>query len=168
VSSSSEQAHDAPSWRPTRPKLRPLHLLVAWVVAAAALLIAAWIVPGASINGFPAALAAAAVIAALNAVVPPVLEPLSLAELLESVTSVGASALMCVEPSAAAAAIPLSSLDMVPSDVSLFIGPEGGWTPAEIEQAVRCHLVTLGGRTLRAAVAPVVAMAALFAIWKEY
>ena len=78
MSSSREQAHDAPSWRPTRPKLRPLHLLVAWVVAAAALLIAAWIVPGASINGFPAALAAAAVIAALNAVVPPVLAALRL------------------------------------------------------------------------------------------
>jgi uncharacterized membrane protein YvlD (DUF360 family) len=58
--------------------LRPFHLAVAWLVSAAALLVAAWVVPGAAINGFPAALAAAAVIAALNAVVPPLLAALRL------------------------------------------------------------------------------------------
>jgi uncharacterized membrane protein YvlD (DUF360 family) len=78
VISSREQAHDAPSWRPTRPKLRPLHLLVAWLVAAAALLIAAWIVPGAAVNGFLGALAAALAIAVLNAIVPPLLAALRL------------------------------------------------------------------------------------------
>ena len=76
--SSREQAHDAPSWRPTRPKLRPLHLVVAWLVAATSLLIAAWIVPGASVNGFLGALAAALAIALLNAIVPPVLAALRL------------------------------------------------------------------------------------------
>ena len=76
--SSREQAHDAPSWRPTRPKLRPLHLVVAWLVAATSLLVAAWIVPGASVNGFLGALAAALAIAVLNAIVPPVLAALRL------------------------------------------------------------------------------------------
>jgi uncharacterized membrane protein YvlD (DUF360 family) len=78
VISSREQAHDAPSWRPTRPKFRPLHLLVAWLVAAAALLVAALIVPGAAVNGFLGALAAALAIAVLNAIVPPLLAALRL------------------------------------------------------------------------------------------
>ena len=64
--------------RPSRPKLRPLHLIVAWIISAAALLVAAWIVPGAAVNGFLGALAAAAVIAALNAIIPPVLAALRL------------------------------------------------------------------------------------------
>ena len=78
VTTSSEQAQDAPSWRPSRPRFRPLHLLVAWLVAAASLLAAAWIIPGAAVNGFLGALAAAAVIALLNAVVPPLLAALRL------------------------------------------------------------------------------------------
>jgi uncharacterized membrane protein YvlD (DUF360 family) len=78
VISSREQAHEAPSWRPSRPPVRPLHLLVAWLVSAAALLVAAWIVPGASVNGFLGALAAALAIAVLNAIVPPLLAALRL------------------------------------------------------------------------------------------
>jgi uncharacterized membrane protein YvlD (DUF360 family) len=78
VISSHEQAHNEPSWRPSRPKLKPLHLLVAWLVAAAALLIAAWLVPGAAVNGFLGALAAALAIAVLNAIVPPLLAALRL------------------------------------------------------------------------------------------
>jgi uncharacterized membrane protein YvlD (DUF360 family) len=78
VSDNRQQANDAPSWRPGRPKLRPLHLLVAWLVAAAALLVAAWIVPGAAVNGFAGALVAVLAIAVLNAIVPPLLAALRL------------------------------------------------------------------------------------------
>jgi uncharacterized membrane protein YvlD (DUF360 family) len=78
VISSREQANDPASWRPSRPKFRPLHLVVAWLVAAASLLAAAWIVPGASVNGFLGALAAALTIAVLNAIVPPMLAALRL------------------------------------------------------------------------------------------
>jgi uncharacterized membrane protein YvlD (DUF360 family) len=53
-------------------------LVVAWLVSASALLVAAWIVPGAAVNGFLGALAAAAVIALLNAIVPPLLAALRL------------------------------------------------------------------------------------------
>jgi uncharacterized membrane protein YvlD (DUF360 family) len=74
----TEQAHKAPSWSPSRPKFRPLHLVVAWLVSASALLVAAWIVPGAAVNDFAGALAAALAIAALNAVVPPILAALRL------------------------------------------------------------------------------------------
>jgi uncharacterized membrane protein YvlD (DUF360 family) len=76
--SSNEQAHDPLAWRPGRPKLRPVRLVVAWIVSASALLVAAWLVPGAAVNGFLAALAAAAVIAALNAIIPPLLAALRL------------------------------------------------------------------------------------------
>ena len=62
----TEQAHKAPGWSPSRPKIRPLHLVVAWLVSASALLVAAWIVPGAAVNDFAGALAAALAIAAAN------------------------------------------------------------------------------------------------------
>src|SRR5436189_13688 len=68
----------AAAWSPERQKLRPLRLVVAWVVSAAALLVAASIVPGAAVHGFAGALAAAAVIAALNAVLPPIVAALRL------------------------------------------------------------------------------------------
>lgn len=50
-----------------------------------------------------------------------------------------------------------------PSKVALFIGPEGGFTPAEVRltQAAGGHVVTLGPRILRAETAGVVACAAL-------
>src|SRR5256885_5922894 len=67
-----------PTWNPSRPRLRPLRLLLAWVLSAAALLVAAWIVPGAAVNHFGGALAAAAVIAVLNAVLPPIVAALRL------------------------------------------------------------------------------------------
>src|SRR5262249_36539604 len=47
-------------------------LLIAWLVSALALLGAAWVVPGAAVHDFSDALIAAAVIAALNALLPPV------------------------------------------------------------------------------------------------
>src|SRR5215213_5014832 len=52
----TEQAYKAPGWSPGRPKFRPLPLVVAWLVSASALLVAAWIVPGAAVNGFLGAL----------------------------------------------------------------------------------------------------------------
>jgi uncharacterized membrane protein YvlD (DUF360 family) len=66
------------SWQPERPRLRPAPLIVAWVLSALALLIAAQIVPGASIEGFWGALLVAAVVAVLNALLPPVIAALRL------------------------------------------------------------------------------------------
>jgi uncharacterized membrane protein YvlD (DUF360 family) len=74
----TEQAHKAPRWSPSRPKIRPLHLVVAWLVSASALLVSAWVLPGAAVNDFGGALAAAAAIAVLNAIVPPILAALRL------------------------------------------------------------------------------------------
>src|SRR5256884_9204364 len=67
-----------PTWSPSRPRLRPLRLLFGWILSAAALLVAASIVPGAAVHDFRGALAAAAVIAVLNAVLPPIVAALRL------------------------------------------------------------------------------------------
>jgi uncharacterized membrane protein YvlD (DUF360 family) len=61
-----------------RPRIRPIRLLVAWVLSAAALLFAAWVMPGVDIQGFGGALVAAALIAILNAILPPILAALRL------------------------------------------------------------------------------------------
>jgi 16S rRNA (uracil1498-N3)-methyltransferase len=52
------------------------------------------------------------------------------------------------------------TLQSMPKKVSLFIGPEGGFTQSELEQArgAGVQLVTLGPRTLRAETAAVVAL----------
>ena len=69
---------DAPAWRPERPRLRPFRLVAAWLVSALGLLLAAGIVPGAEIRGYLDAIGVAAVIAILNALVPPVIAALRL------------------------------------------------------------------------------------------
>jgi uncharacterized membrane protein YvlD (DUF360 family) len=67
-------AHD----RDLKVKLHPLRLLVAWVLSALGLLVAAYIVPGVDVESFGGALAVTAVIAVLNAIVPPLLAALRL------------------------------------------------------------------------------------------
>ena len=62
---------ETPSWEPARPHLRLRHLLVAWVTAALAVYVAAWLVPGVHAEGLLGAFAAAALIALLNALLPP-------------------------------------------------------------------------------------------------
>jgi 16S rRNA (uracil1498-N3)-methyltransferase len=103
-----------------------------------------------------------------RAVVPPVLDAATFGEIVAPQT-IG-PAVMFVEPGASAGAVPLGALALAtPSEVAVFIGPEGGWTPEEIEAGSRvAHLVTLGSRTLRADAMAPVALAALFTLWKEY
>jgi uncharacterized membrane protein YvlD (DUF360 family) len=66
------------AWQPQAPKLRLGPLLVSWVVSALALLAAAEILPGASVEGFWGALLVAAVVGVLNAFVPPLIAALRL------------------------------------------------------------------------------------------
>jgi len=61
-----------------RPKIHPVRLLFSWLVAAAALIVAAWIVPGVDVSTFGGALATALVIAVLNALLPPIVAALRL------------------------------------------------------------------------------------------
>ena len=61
----------APEERLVRPKLKPLRLLVSWLVAAASLFVAAGIVPHVEVKSFLGALVTSLVIAILNALIPP-------------------------------------------------------------------------------------------------
>jgi 16S rRNA (uracil1498-N3)-methyltransferase len=80
--------------------------------------------------------------------------------------------LMLVEPNAAAGGE--SSLRLLEShaagSIALIVGPEGGWTPEEREQAVAgaCVAVTLGGLTLRADAIPIAALAIVRFALKDF
>src|SRR5215831_3732504 len=68
----------APNWTPQRPRPRPAHLLVSWLVAAIAVLVAGAIFPGVKVPSVGDALLAAALIAILNALLPPLVAALRL------------------------------------------------------------------------------------------
>ena len=65
-------------WQPQQLRLRPLRLIVGWIVAAAAVWFAAWVLPGMALENTGAAFLVAALVALLNAVLPPVLAALRL------------------------------------------------------------------------------------------
>jgi uncharacterized membrane protein YvlD (DUF360 family) len=69
---------EAPGWTPERPRFRAGQLLLGWLLGAASLAVATKLVPGASDSTFRAALVAAALIALLNAVLPPLVAALRL------------------------------------------------------------------------------------------
>jgi uncharacterized membrane protein YvlD (DUF360 family) len=60
-------------WRAERVRIHPVRLVLAWLASALALLLAAWIVPGITIKSFLGAVAVAAIVAVLNALLPPVI-----------------------------------------------------------------------------------------------
>jgi len=101
-----------------------------------------------------------------RAVVPEIPLPLNLSDWLGR-TQPGAT-LALVEPSAGTGRL----LTEVPRQeaVGLLVGPEGGWTPDELTLMVNAGVtsVSLGGRTLRAETAPLVALAALFEAWRAW
>lgn len=79
--------------------------------------------------------------------------------------------LIFVEPSAGRMRQGLRSLleyDL-PARASVLLGPEGGWSPREVDAAVGsgCVPVALGSLTLRAESMPVAALAALHAVWEQ-
>jgi uncharacterized membrane protein YvlD (DUF360 family) len=65
-------------WQPERPRLRVFPLVVSWLAMGIALMMAAGLLPGVSIESFGGALVVAAIVAALNAIVPPILAALRL------------------------------------------------------------------------------------------
>ena len=66
------------TWEPAAPRLRVLPVVVSWIISAAAVAIAAWILPGFGLEKTGAAFIVAALIGILNAVLPPVLAALRL------------------------------------------------------------------------------------------
>lgn len=79
--------------------------------------------------------------------------------------------LICVEPALADAAAGAAGGSWrsgePPASVQILIGPEGGWSSAEIAQAfaVGARPMHLGPRTLRAEATPTVALAVMSATW---
>jgi uncharacterized membrane protein YvlD (DUF360 family) len=65
-------------WQPEKLRLRPLQLIISWILAALALGLTAAILPGVDIDDWGGAFVVAAVIAALNAVIPPIFAALRL------------------------------------------------------------------------------------------
>ncbi len=66
------------AWQPDRPSLKVFPLIVSWFATGVALMVASWLLPGVDIGSFWGALVVAAVVALLNAVIPPVLAALRL------------------------------------------------------------------------------------------
>jgi 16S rRNA (uracil1498-N3)-methyltransferase len=107
-----------------------------------------------------------------RATVPTILEPrtfVAAAEALSQMTLPGPG-IMLVEPSAEVGALTLGELATPPPrEATMLVGPEGGWTAEEVERgSATCRLVTLGHRTFRADAVAIIALTALFAVWKEF
>lgn len=98
-----------------------------------------------------------------RAILPEIRMPLTFETLLDEPAS--PLRVMLVEPAASAEVEPISVLmkEPAPSDVLLFVGPEGGWTEPEWSAAAASgvRLMTLGPRTLRADAVPVAAISVL-------
>lgn len=107
-----------------------------------------------------------------RALVPAVLEPRTFDAIITSLAGLTLPdpCLMFVEPSASADALSVGDLEGTPPrETTVLVGPEGGWTPEELEKgAAVSRPVTLGGRIFRADAMPVVALAALFTRWGEF
>ena len=104
-----------------------------------------------------------------RAVIPDIRTPLSFDHCLDEPAA--GMRLMLVEPSPEADVEPLTALkqDPTPGDVSVWIGPEGGWDQSEWtaarERGVR--LLSLGPRTLRADAVPVAVISVLGFLWES-
>lgn len=75
-----------------------------------------------------------------------------------------AYAVMLVEPAATVAAVSLRALKApAQGALTLFVGPEGGWTSEEVQQAREsgAMLLRLGAQTLRADAVPIVGLTAV-------
>lgn len=79
----------------------------------------------------------------------------------------GTVGLACLEPGVASTTGPAWMNVPRPQEAYLLVGPEGGWSPAEVAwcAARSAHPVRLGPRTLRAEVTPMVALATLWTHW---
>ena len=96
-----------------------------------------------------------------RAVLPVVEEPRSFTDALESLPR---PLLLLAEPSAG---VLDRRIPGTPAEASVLVGPEGGWSAAELDtaRAAGAIVVQLGGRTWRADAAPLVALAILMYEW---
>ena len=102
-----------------------------------------------------------------RAVVPEIHPPFSLSECLEAHRC--DARIVLVEPAVASSGSAPGGVVRAPRSALVLIGPEGGWAPEEVAEAVAagCVPVTLGPRTLRADAAPLVALSVLQHVWGD-
>jgi 16S rRNA (uracil1498-N3)-methyltransferase len=103
-----------------------------------------------------------------RAVLPEIRTPLTLENFLAEPST--AMRVMLIEPAVAGGdSVAALQRDSAPSDATILVGPEGGWTEPECalarEHGVR--LMTLGHRTLRADAVPVAAISVLQFLWGD-
>jgi 16S rRNA (uracil1498-N3)-methyltransferase len=107
-----------------------------------------------------------------RATIPEILEPCDFTRIPPALGELALPGPMMifVEPSATIMAVSVHDVEREPpSQALVMIGPEGGWTPEEIElTSMICLPVTLGARTVRADAMTVVALSALFTVWREF
>lgn len=96
-----------------------------------------------------------------RAIVPLIEPPVPVADALDRLPR---PLLLAIEPSAAAGT---GALPARPETATLLVGPEGGWTPGEIDaaRAAGASFVSFGQRTLRADAAPLVTLTVLLHEW---
>jgi 16S rRNA (uracil1498-N3)-methyltransferase len=106
-----------------------------------------------------------------RAVVPRIAAPVDVDELLAlwAVEEPGRVRVVCVEPGAGSAADHAQDIERPRTGgATVVVGPEGGWDTVELGRLlVDGRGLRLGGRTLRADAAPVVALTALLTVWRE-
>jgi 16S rRNA (uracil1498-N3)-methyltransferase len=96
-----------------------------------------------------------------RAVVPEIADVMPFDELLHAEQH---SLLICVEPGVPEEP---NGPGPRPAAATLVVGPEGGWAPEEVDRArtVGARVLSFGPRTLRAELAPVVALSSLWTSW---
>ncbi|HEX5070134.1 MAG TPA: RsmE family RNA methyltransferase [Vicinamibacterales bacterium] len=107
-----------------------------------------------------------------RAVVPEIAPVTKFAKLLEPASEKIEPLFMCVEPRLGAIGVEAvgkgdGATRVRPVAATVLIGPEGGWTKGEVEDARKAGatLVHLGPRTLRAETVPTVVLTALWTAW---
>lgn len=103
-----------------------------------------------------------------RAIVPTISEPVTFAEGISAITAT--YRYLCVARSSSMHLQTAISFVPPASEIIIAIGPEGGWTTAEIEKAtaVSFQSVSLGKRILRAVTAPIVALTIIAATFEHH
>lgn len=80
---------------------------------------------------------------------------------MESAMTAGEAWHLSTAPGTASIAMKLFPADAAPRDLTLFVGPEGGWTPEELDRFTKASVpgVSLGGTILRIETAAIAAAA---------
>lgn len=104
-------------------------------------------------------------------VIPTVYDPLPWSEAIAQGTATASARFICVARNGTNALLHQLTAQAIHPEppVVLAVGPEGGWTPAEVEMAIAAGFqsVSLGARVLRAVTAPIAALAIIAAVFED-